>query len=177
MKGKQYILTALLLIGIAVIIYLAAQRETKGKEDTVIGINAPDIEIIDAINNRPLLSSELKGKVLFINFWASWCQPCREEMPSIEKLFKHFLDKQDFLMLTILYRDDPQRAISYLKQNGLNLPVLIDKDENTAKSYGVTGVPETYIVDKKGVVREKVIGPYQWDSPQVLTLISNLLTE
>ncbi len=98
-------------------------------------------------------------------------------MPSIEGLFRHFIDNQEFIMLTIIFRDDPQNAISYLKQNGFNFPVMIDEEGKAAKAYGLTGVPETYIVDKKGILRKKVIGPAQWDSAEAVAEISELLKE
>jgi len=78
-------------------------------------------------------------------------------------------------MVTILYKDDYGKAVAYMKQNNYALPVLIDRDGESAKAYGVTGVPETYIVDKQGVLREKVIGPADWNSPQAISLISNLI--
>ncbi|MEK6651461.1 MAG: TlpA disulfide reductase family protein [Nitrospirota bacterium] len=178
MKKKNLILAALLLTGLSLIVYFISQRDTGKKESLVdVGLAAPNLEVADAVTGRTLSSSDFKGKVLFINFWATWCQPCREEIPSIEGLFKRFLDNKDFVMLTILFRDDPQTAINYLKQNGFNFPVMLDKEEQTARAYGLTGVPETYIVDKKGILREKIIGPYQWDSPEALELISRLLKE
>lgn len=177
MKSRWLILTAIFIAGLLLIIYSVIQHDTKEGKPVAVGLYAPDIEIIDAISGKKVLSSELKGKVLFLNFWASWCNPCREEMASIEGLSRHFIDNQEFILLTILFRDDPQNGINYLHQNGFNFPLMIDKDGEAAKSYGLTGVPETYIIDKKGILREKVIGPYQWDSAQALTLISELLRE
>jgi len=178
LKSKQLILTVLFLAGLFLLVYLITEQGIK-KHATVaeVGSYAPDIELVDIASGRRLSSSELRGKVLFINFWATWCGPCQEEAPSIERLFRHFLDNQEFIMLTILFKDDPQNAINYLKQNGFNFPVMIDRDGKAANAYGLTGVPETYIVDKKGILREKVIGPAQWDSPEALTLISKLLKE
>jgi peroxiredoxin len=98
-------------------------------------------------------------------------------MPSIDKLSKHFSTNQDFIMLPILSIDSPQDAVNYLKENRFNLPILIDREGKAARVYGLTGVPETFIVDKKGILRKKIIGPYEWDSPDVLTLISSLLKE
>jgi len=178
LKKKNLLLAALLLIGLSLIVYFISQRDAGKKESLVdVGLPAPNLEVADAVTGRTLSSSDFKGKVLFINFWATWCQPCREEMPSMEELFNHFLDNKDFVMLTILFRDDPQTGINYLKENGFNFPVRLDKEGQTARAYGLTGVPETYIVDKKGILREKIIGPYQWDSPEALELISRLLKE
>lgn len=177
MKSRWLILTAIFIAGLLLIIYSVIQHDTKEEKPVAVGLYAPDIEIIDAISGRKVLSSELKGKVLFLNFWASWCNPCREEMASIEGLFRHFIDNQEFMLLTILFKDAPQNGFDYLKQNGFNFPLMIDQDGEAAKSYGLTGVPETYIIDKKGILREKIIGPYQWDSTEALTLISELLRE
>lgn len=178
MKKKNLILAALLLTGLSLIAYFISQRDTREKESLVaVGLHVPNLEVADAVTSRKLSLADFKGKVLFINFWATWCQPCREEMPSMEELFKHFMDNKDFVMLTILFRDDPQTGINYLKQNGFNFPVMLDEEGQTARAYGLTGVPETYIVDKEGILREKIIGPYQWDSPEALELISRLLKE
>lgn len=178
MKKKNLILAALLLTGLSLIAYFISQRDTREKVPLVaIGLHVANLEVVDAVTNRKLSLTDFKDKVLFINFWATWCQPCREEMPSIEGLFKHFLDNKDFTMLTILFRDDPQTGINYLKQNRFNFPLMLDMGGQTARAYGLTGVPETYIVDKKGILREKIIGPYQWDSPEALELISRLLKE
>lgn len=178
MKKKNLILAALLLAGLSLIVYFVSRRAVKEKEPLVaVGLHVPNLEVVDAVTSRKLSLADFKGKVLFINFWATWCQPCREEMPSMEELFKHFMDNKDFVMLTILFRDDPQTGINYLKQNGFNFPVMLDEEGQTARAYGLTGVPETYIVDKEGILREKIIGPYQWDSPEALELISRLLKE
>ncbi len=178
MKKKSLILAALLLIGLSLIVYFVSQRDTGKKEPiAAVGLPAPNLEVADAATGRTLSSSDFKGRVLFINFWATWCQPCREEMPSIEGLFKHFMDNKDFVMLTVLFRDDPQTGINYLRQNRFNFPLMLDMGGQAARAYGLTGVPETYIVDKKGILREKIIGPYQWDSPEALELISRLLKE
>lgn len=174
MKGKSLILISLLFIGLFLITYGLSRHDIKEKT-AFEGLYAPEFELEDAASGKRMLSSELKGKVLFINFWASWCSPCREEMPSIDKLSKDFSANQDFILLPVLYKNAPQDAINYLKESGFNLPILIDKDGKAAISYGLRGIPETYIVDKKGIIRKKIIGPYEWDSPDVLAFIAGLL--
>ncbi|MBI4684052.1 MAG: TlpA family protein disulfide reductase [Nitrospirae bacterium] len=178
MKSKGLILTIILLAGLGLIAYSLSQREGKEEEPAAVaGLPAPKIEVSDALNGKELSQSEFKNKVVFVNFWASWCDPCREEMPSIERLAQHFKNNQDFQILTILFRDDPKNGISFLNQNGLDLPLMIDKGGETAKSYGLTGVPETYIIDKKGILKKKIIGPYEWYSAEVIEFISGLLKE
>ena len=141
-----------------------------------MGLNAPEFLLSDP-SGKTYTLSELQGSVVFVNFWATWCPPCIEEMPSLQNLYNGFKDKKEFRMVTILYKDDYAKAMAYLKQNNYALPVLIDREGKAAKAYGVTGVPETYIVDKQGVLREKVIGPADWNSTQVDSLISNLIKQ
>jgi len=86
-------------------------------------------------------------------------------MPSIEALYREMKGKEDFVMITILYKDSPESAIGYLKSNGYTFPVYVDPDGSAARKYGVTGVPETYIVDKRGMLVRRVIGGADWNSP------------
>lgn len=175
MKPKSVILIAIFIVAIAVILF-SVKREEKPRTKAVVGLNAPEFSLSDP-SGKTYTLSELKGSVVFINFWATWCPPCIEEMRSIQDLYNGFKDKEEFRMVTILYKDDYEKAMAYLKQNNYTLPVLIDRDGKSAKAYGVTGVPETYIVDKSGVLREKVIGPADWNSTQADSLISNLLKQ
>lgn len=177
MNFKGLIIAVILLAGLAVIIFGTQKEETTRLTiKAVVGQNAPEFILTDATGNVYDLR-KLKDRVLFINFWAPWCQPCRDEMPSIQELYNRFKDNPQFQMLTILYKEDRAKAEAYLKGNNLNLPVLIDSKGTSAEAFGVTGIPETYIVDKKGIIRERHIGPENWNSPQVVSLISALLQE
>lgn len=172
---RGIILIILLLSGFFIFIFTYRKQEAVPVR-TVIGLKAPELNLKDAYGNRYNLSN-LKGSVVFINFWASWCEACKEEMPSIQALLDRFKDDAQFRMLTILYKDDYQKAIDYIKKNNFRLPVLIDDEGKTARYYGVTGVPETYIVDKKGILRKRIIGPVDWSSPSAISLVSNLINE
>lgn len=174
MKTKPIIL--LILVILAVLVIFFGVRQEKTRHQAVVGLDVPDMTVTDA-SGRPMSISELRGSVVFINFWATWCPPCREEMPSIQSLYSRFKDDKGFRMVTVLYRDDYDKAVAYLRENNYGFPVWTDKGERAATDYGVTGVPETYIVDKKGILKEKVIGPADWNSTQAVSLISNLLRE
>jgi len=115
--------------------------------------------------------------VVFVNFWAAWCPPCIEEMPSIEALFRNLSGKPKFKMITILYRDDVDRITKSAKEQGYTLPIYRDPDGSAAIRFGITGVPETFIIDKNGILRDKVIGPYTWDSPAVTDTLLKLINE
>jgi len=139
------------------------------------GQPSPNFQLTD-IKGKDWQLSDLQGKIVFINFWATWCPPCIQEMPSMDALNKRMSGKP-FQMLTILYNDRPEFGQSLVNKSGYNFPVLIDPDSSTAKQYGLTGVPETYIVDPQGILREKFIGPVEWNSPKALEMINKYLPQ
>lgn len=135
----------------------------QGPKKVEIGEPAPDFTLVD-LQGKTWTLSELKGQVVFVNFWATWCPPCREEMPSMQKLY-NMLPKEKFKMLAILSGDDPALADSFAKKLDLTMPILNDQDNTVGAAYGLTGVPETFIIDKQGILREKFIGSSQWNAP------------
>jgi thiol-disulfide isomerase/thioredoxin len=150
---------------------------TNPKTEVAKSDQAPAIEIKDIATGQKVAMEQFKGKVLFINFWASWCPPCKEEMPSLEALYRELRSDGRFAMLTILYNDDPKNAVDYMMANGYTFPVFADHDGISAKRYNVTGVPETYVIDKKGTLRKRVIGAADWYSPEAKAYLNALLLE
>lgn len=140
-----------------------------------VGKIAPDFTLVDR-QGKSWTLSQLKGQVVFVNFWATWCPPCRDEMPSMQRLFS-MLPKDKFIMLAVLQNDDPARADAFAAKLGITLPILFDQDKTVGPKYGLTGVPETFIVDKQGVIREKFIGPAHWDSPKYLKILEKYLNQ
>lgn len=177
MKNRGTILAVILVLGLGIIFFsISMDRDGKDRPKAVVGLNAPELSLKDA-SGSVLNPDELKGSVVFINFWASWCQPCRDEMPSIQGLYDHFKGNNKFRVITVLYKDDYQSAARYLKENNLDLPVLIDDDGKSAKAYGIAGVPETYIIDKKGVLFKKFKGPAEWNSPKMVSALTSMINE
>jgi thiol-disulfide isomerase/thioredoxin len=175
MRTKGLVLAVLLSAGFIAILFVA-RREEAPVRTAVEGLRAPELMLQD-VSGKSYTLSDLRGSVLFINFWATWCLPCREEMPSIQNLYNHFKEEKGFRMITVLYSDDLKNGLAYLKEHDLHIPLFIDNDYITARTYGITGVPETYIVDKKGILKERRLGPARWDSAQVFAFISELLRE
>jgi len=161
------------------IVVLAAALIVAGCEDlpkvATVGEPAPGFSLVDR-QGKTWKLSELRGQVVFINFWASWCPPCREEMPSMQRLYGA-VPGESFKMLSILYKDEPAAGDKLTEAFKLTFPVLIDPGDKTAQAYGLTGVPETFIVDKAGVLREKYIGPRVWDSPQARELMMKYINQ
>lgn len=171
MKHKGFIL--LILIVMAVIVITSLPKDRLYKEVAAVGKPAPEFELTD-FNGKTWRLSDLRGKVVFISFWATWCTSCKAEMPYKESLFNKMRGK-GFQMLGVLSRDNPKNLPSYLKKYSVSPPTLIDHENEVARLYGLTGVPETFIIDKEGIVREKIIGPRQWDSPESAALIEKWL--
>lgn len=175
---RKIVILLILLIAAVLIISLPKGND-KQKIVVAVGLKGPAFSLseldIEGTGVQKIWNfSDLQGTVVFINYWATWCKECREEMPSMQRLHDRLKDKP-FQMLTILYRDDPKQAITYMKENGYTMPVLLDPDMNLAFAYGVKGVPETYVADKEGIIREKIIGPRHWDDPASTTVIEGLL--
>ncbi len=118
---------------------------------------------------------DYRGKVVFINFWATWCGTCEVEMPAMENLYNRFKD-HGFEMLTISIDKDQTLIEPFMKKYGLTFPVLLDPESKVAKKdYKTTGVPETFIVDRQGIIVHKAIGPRVWDSDENMAAFSQLV--
>lgn len=136
---------------------------------------APDISVVSLTNGTTLKLSDLKGKVVLLNFWATWCPPCREEMPSMMKL-NRFMVGKPFQMVAVSIDEGGKQAVEgYFKESGYSLPTYFDESGASSKSYGITGVPESFIIDKQGILVKKIIGGAAWDSPEVVAFIEGLM--
>jgi cytochrome c biogenesis protein CcmG/thiol:disulfide interchange protein DsbE len=174
MKHKGIVLIIIFIAGIALSYFLSGKEELV-KRKASIGQSAPDFELKD-IDGKVWRLSDLKGKVVLINFWATWCDSCKEENPSLQKLIESQKDNRNFVAVSILYNDSTQNAILYLKRNGFTFNVLID-DNKVSADYGITGVPETFILSRRGILERKIIGPMRWDTPDVGAAIKKLSDE
>ena len=118
--------------------------------------------------------STLRGQVVFLNFWATWCPPCREEMPSIERLHQEFKD-QGLAVLAVDVGERPTLVAKFMKDFRLSFPVLLDRGSEVWSRYGVGGLPTTILVDRRGRIVGGAIGPRDWASPAGRALIRSLL--
>jgi cytochrome c biogenesis protein CcmG/thiol:disulfide interchange protein DsbE len=140
------------------------------------GFPAPDFTLKD-LSGRPYRLADLRGKVVFLNLWATWCAPCRMEMPSMERLY-HQLSGADFAMLAVSEDEDGMSAVQpFVHDLGLTFPVLLDVEGTVPPRYGVTGYPETFIIDRQGRVIHHMIGPEDWDSEPVMDFLLRLLKQ
>lgn len=147
-----------LLLAMAGAIYYQQQQAT-GRA----GFPAPNFTLKD-VNGRSYRLADLRGQIVFLNIWATWCPPCRMEMPSMERLHRR-LQGKDFIMLAVSEDEDGVTAVRpFIDQMGLTFPVLLDPEGVLPSRYGVTGYPETFVIDRDGSVIQHTIGPENWES-------------
>jgi thiol-disulfide isomerase/thioredoxin len=138
--------------------------------------NAPNFSLA-SLEGRRVDLRHLKGKVVFLNFWATWCGPCKEEMPSMEALHQQYKDK-DFVFLTISVDYGGVNPVKeFIGKKRYTFPVLIDPKGETLDLFEVKGIPMTFVIDKKGRLRGKASGSRDWRSPEIISLVNFLLEE
>lgn len=127
-------------------------------------------------SGRAIRLSHLRGKVVFLNVWTTWCPPCRKEMPTMQALHGQ-LESEDFVMLAVSQDVDGQKAVaSFLKEGGYTFPVLLDIRGEVGKKYGVTGYPETFLINRQGMVVHHHIGYNNWVDPETVTALKGLIS-
>ncbi|HEX9444477.1 MAG TPA: TlpA disulfide reductase family protein [Candidatus Binatia bacterium] len=136
---------------------------------------APGFALQD-LSGRRLSLEDLRGKVVFLNFWATWCVPCRAEMPSMEKLQREFKD-QGLVIVAVDVREDIIDVRQFFAEHGLSFTGLLDLDGKVGAEYGAWSLPLTYIIDRKGEFIGKAIGDRKWDSPAARAFFRALLGE
>lgn len=141
------------------------------------GDMAADFKLENALTGETMSLSKLKGKVVFLNVWATWCGPCREEMPSMETLYDELKNNKDFVMLAVSQDTKGKSAVvPYVEKNGYHFTVLLDPENKVGESYGVSGVPETFIIDRKGRIVAHHMGAFDWSRADVKEALQQLLT-
>jgi DsbE subfamily thiol:disulfide oxidoreductase len=136
---------------------------------------APDFTLPDPRGKKVSLQ-DFRGKVVFLNFWATWCESCREEMPSMERLYQEYKGK-GLEIVAVNVKDKRPDALAFVKELKLNYPVLMDPEGEVGLLYGAFGLPVTYLIDRKGVVLARLWGPADWYSPAARNLIKALVEQ
>jgi cytochrome c biogenesis protein CcmG/thiol:disulfide interchange protein DsbE len=174
-SGPSRMVVVLAAAAILAVMFLVVWLQSSKYEPLVVGKVAPDFQLPDLADKQWRLS-DYRGKVVFLNFWATWCKPCREEMPSMEVLYKNF-EKDGLVILAVsIDRVTTKKEIPpFVKGLNLTFPVLVDSWGQTDKRYKLMGVPETYIIDQQGILREKIIGPRDWTRLDNLKMLTQLL--
>jgi len=128
-------------------------------QQPVIGKPAPNFKL-QSLDGQSISLSDFRGKPVLINFWATWCGPCRIEMPYLQQIYEEWHGK-GMVVLTINIGESSSQIKEFMQSQGLSLPVLLDKRGSVAQKYNILGIPTTFFLDKDGVIQDKIIGAFQ----------------
>jgi cytochrome c biogenesis protein CcmG, thiol:disulfide interchange protein DsbE len=142
-----------------------------GSRPSRIGAAAPDFTVRDS--ERTVTLSQLKGQVVVLNFWATWCPPCIEEMPSLVQMQQRMKAK-GVTVLAVSVDADENQYRRFLRDHNVSLLSVRDADQKSNELYGTFKFPETYVIDRNGVVRRKFIGAVDWTEPEVIDFLGKL---
>ena len=174
---QNIILVLLLIVGVGVIVLLQTKDNIMNLTGQAVlgkGAKAPDFTL-PGLNGEMISLSDQKGKVVFLNIWATWCPPCVDEMPSMEKLYQQLKGDNFEMMAVSLDQNGSEAVLPFMRKHKLNFTALIDSKGTLKNKYQTTGVPETFIIDKNGIIVEKVIGPRDWAIPEAIIFFQNLI--
>ena len=146
---KTIVSAASLLIVLSGLLGMAARPP-------LIGSPAPEIVLKD-LQGRDVKLSDLRGKVVLVNFWATWCKPCKEEMPAMQASYDKLRDK-GFVVLAVNELEDTARVAEHIRTHGHTFEVVMDHNNQVANMYGVVGLPASFLIDPQGIVRERISG-------------------
>ena len=173
-------LTILFVVIAAALVILLLRNERESTVTSIkqiqVGLPAPDFTFPD-LNGQQVSLSEHRGKVVLVNIWATWCPPCRQEMPSMQKLYERF-NGENFEILAVSIDATGREAVApFVRTMNLTFPIMLDPKEVIRPLYGITGVPESFIIDKEGIVVEKIIGPIDWGTPKAFQFFQDLINK
>lgn len=161
------LILACVLVGAPCILFSGCNRTSRPAQ---VGERAPGMIVEDGPQTVSL--KQYRGKIVVLNFWASWCPPCLEEFPSLIQLQK---DMPNVVILAISFDTDVNAYQQYLAENHITgIITAVDPTQKANESFDTTRPPETYIIDRKGVIRRKFIGAQDWTNPEILNYLRNL---
>ncbi len=163
----------LLAAGIAGAAVLALLSGSSAPPPIGRGSPAPDFEL-PALSGGSLRLSELRGRVVLLNFWATWCKPCEDEMPAMERLHRQ-LQGQGLALLAVSVDDAPEPVEAFRRRLGLSFPILLDPGQEVSRRFQTFRFPETLLIDREGSVVDRFVGPKDWDAELYVDRIRRLL--
>ncbi len=182
METKKIDYRAIIIVALAVaaVVVLFALRQKKSSVQSFesagleVGRPAPDFKLPD-LDGKVASLSDYRDKVVLVNIWATWCPPCVDEMPSLEKLYQK-LKSENFQILAVsIDAAGADTVAPFMIKNNLTFPALVDPQGTTRNIFKTTGVPESFIINRQGLLIKKIIGPLDWASPEVLEFFRQLL--
>ncbi|MGB8066057.1 MAG: TlpA disulfide reductase family protein [Candidatus Sulfotelmatobacter sp.] len=156
---------------VALLLLIGLSGCYSGSRPPRIGSNAPDFTVQDS--DRTVSLDNFRGQVVVLNFWATWCPPCVEEMPSLVEMQRRMKAK-GVTVVAVSVDVDQNAYHQFLKDHNVNLLTVRDPNEKTSNLYGTFKFPETYVIDRKGIMRRKFIGAVEWTAPEITDFLGKL---
>jgi len=169
---KQKILGGLAMVGALAVLYVFAMPSYRQGEPSIAGRRAPEFTI--TTNGQPFHLSDLRGKVVVLDFWASWCPPCVEEAASLNALEQR-ISSLGGTVVGISWDDDPAAYQKFLQEHQVNFPTYRDDNRKIGTNYGTVMIPEAYLISRDGRIARKIVGPQDWSSPELTAALDALL--
>lgn len=174
---QSILLIFLIVVGVGITVLLQTKDSSfdfSGTPRAKKGVDAPAFTL-PGLDGSMVSLADYKGKTVLLNIWATWCPPCVAEMPSMEKLYQE-LKNEDFEILAVSIDVTGSNEVApFMKKHRLSFPALIDTQGTIKDLYQTTGVPESFIIDKDGIIAKKIIGPREWATPDVINYFRNLI--
>lgn len=152
----------------------------KAFDRTGIQVMSEGIDPIDftlpLLDGPNITLSQLKGKVVFLNFWATWCSPCRSEMPSMEAVYQK-LKNRGFEILAVNLGETESKVSAFMDEYILNFPAVLDEKQITGSYYNIRAIPTTYIIDRRGLIIARLVGSINWNTPKLISALELVLKE
>ena len=179
-KEFNYPVAALIFAAVTILVIVLSLKlndtsiEFSNQAAIESNIQAPDFSF-PGLDGKKVSLGDQKGKIVLVNIWATWCPPCVEEMPSMEKLYQKFKG-ENFEILAVSIDETGLKAVApFMKKTRLTFPALIDAEGTIKATYKITGIPESFIIDKQGFLIKKIVGPVDWSTPKVFRYFSELI--
>jgi len=154
-------------------LFLTAEAPSPWSIDELVGKKAPDFTLKD-MNDKPVSLSSLRGNVVLISFWATWCPPCRDEMPSLNRLYRDNRNK-GLVVVAVSTDRGPSPVKDFLGKTPVDFPVLLDSGSRVAKQFKVFSLPTTFLLNRNGAIVKKYLGEEEWDSAKIRNEIDAVL--
>lgn len=180
--GRFVDLLTVILGGIALLLllqrfgYLLPSPKQSPSPAQERGVVAPDFSL-PSLNGEEIRLSSLQGKVVLLSFWATWCPPCKAEMPSMQKLYEAYRDRGFTVLAVSSDRQGRTVVVPFMEEYGLTFPALLDPSGSVGFKYGVNGIPTNLVLDKQSRIAYRGVGPRDWNSTASFQLVEQLLGE
>ncbi|MDP3774867.1 MAG: TlpA disulfide reductase family protein [Gemmatimonadales bacterium] len=173
---KQWIIV-LVVVGVLTAGAVMAVKLSPDIFPVEVGSRAPDFTAADLATGDPVTLASYRGQVVLLNVWATWCEPCRIEMPSFERLHQELGPQGLRIVAVSIDEAGPDVVREFQREYGLTFQILHDRSRAIERTYQTTGVPESFVLNREGRIMKKVIGATEWDSPVNKDLIRRLLAQ